>query len=99
MQELLNEYKRIDAEFKDKKQLAKLRRVLVSIRKEASHLSKSLVPVQLTRQETVSVPVPAHVSVPVPAPVQELKIDVSSTTEVKEVKLKKKKVKRAKVSK
>ena len=81
MQELLDEYKRIDAEFKDKKQLAKLRRVLVSIRKEASHLSKSLVP----GQETVSVPVP------VPVPVPELKINISSTDKVKEVKLKKKK--------
>ena len=81
MQELLDEYKRIDAEFKDKKQLAKLRRVLVSIRKEASHLSKSLVPVQLTRQETVSVPVP----------LPELKININSTDKVKEVKLKKKK--------
>lgn len=88
MQELLDEYKRIDAEFKDKKQLAKLRRVLVSIRKEASHLSKSLVP-ELTRQETVSVPVPAHVPAPVPVP--ELKINISSTDKVKEVKLKKKK--------
>ena len=80
MQELLDEYKRIDAEFKDKKQLAKLRRVLVSIRKEASHLSKSLVP-ELTRQETVSVPVP----------LPELKININSTDKVKEVKLKKKK--------